>query len=153
MHSRRLLTSWSTRRSLCKRIDSRCENAEKHQLVVSLTDRHRIRRVHRIRMINSSSQVSGRALDSLENDESDRKHLCHRAVADQGHQGPRLTRSRDCHGLQADRRRTNPWRAVNAPHLVTLVRAGAIFHKGKLLERPIDITPAEPAESTETEVA
>jgi hypothetical protein len=26
-------------------------------------------------------------LDSLENDESDRKHLCHRAVADQGHQG------------------------------------------------------------------
>ena len=33
------------------------------------------------------------------------------------------------------------WRAVNAPHLVALVRAGAIFHKGKLLERPIDITP------------
>ena len=33
------------------------------------------------------------------------------------------------------------WRAVNAPHLVALVRAGAVFHKGKLLERPIDITP------------
>ena len=33
------------------------------------------------------------------------------------------------------------WRAVNAPHLVALVRAGAMFHKGKLLERPIDITP------------
>src|SRR5258708_6593901 len=45
------------------------------------------------------------------------------------------------------------WRAVNAPHLVALVRAGAVFHKGKLLERPIDITPAEPSESTETEVA
>jgi putative transposase len=46
------------------------------------------------------------------------------------------------------------WRAVNAPHLVALVRAGAVFHKGKLLERPIDITPAETdAESTETEVA
>jgi transposase-like protein len=45
------------------------------------------------------------------------------------------------------------WRAVNAPHLVALVRAGAIFHKGKLLERPIDITPTEPGESTETEVA
>jgi putative transposase len=46
------------------------------------------------------------------------------------------------------------WRAVNAPHLVALVRAGAVFHKGKLLERPIDITPPEPgAESTETEVA
>jgi len=45
------------------------------------------------------------------------------------------------------------WRAVNAPHLVALVRAGAVFHKGKLLERPIDITPAEPAESSGTEVA
>jgi putative transposase len=45
------------------------------------------------------------------------------------------------------------WRAVNAPHLVALVRAGAIFHKGKLLERPIGITPAEPGESTEKEVA
>ena len=28
------------------------------------------------------------------------------------------------------------WRAVNAPHLVALVRAGTVFHKGKLLERP-----------------
>ncbi len=28
------------------------------------------------------------------------------------------------------------WRAVNAPHLVALVRAGARFEKGKLLERP-----------------
>ena len=28
------------------------------------------------------------------------------------------------------------WRAVNAPHLVALVRAGATFHKGKLVERP-----------------
>ena len=49
------------------------------------------------------------------------------------------------------------WRAVNAPHLVALVRAGAIFHKGKLLERPTDITPAanppEPVEPKGTEVA
>jgi len=28
------------------------------------------------------------------------------------------------------------WRAVNAPHLVALVRAGARFEKGKLVERP-----------------
>jgi hypothetical protein len=27
--------------------------------------------------------------------------------------------------------------------LVALVPAGATFHKGKLLERPVDITPAE----------
>ena len=30
----------------------------------------------------------------------------------------------------------NRWRAVNAPHLVALVRAGARFEKGKLVERP-----------------
>ncbi|WP_249645207.1 IS256 family transposase [Nocardia sputi] len=45
------------------------------------------------------------------------------------------------------------WRAVNAPHLVALVRAGAIFHKGKLLERPVDITPTQPGGSTESDVA
>jgi transposase-like protein len=28
------------------------------------------------------------------------------------------------------------WRAVNAPHLVALVRAGARFDNGKLIERP-----------------
>ena len=28
------------------------------------------------------------------------------------------------------------WRTVNAPHLVALVRAGAIFEKGVLIERP-----------------
>ena len=49
------------------------------------------------------------------------------------------------------------WRAANAPHLVDLVRAGGLFHKGKLLERPTDITPPEPADNitatTENEVA
>ena len=30
------------------------------------------------------------------------------------------------------------WRAVNAPHLVALVRAGATFVNGRLLERPAD---------------
>ena len=28
------------------------------------------------------------------------------------------------------------WRAVNAPHLVALVRAGAAFKNGKLIKRP-----------------
>jgi transposase-like protein len=36
------------------------------------------------------------------------------------------------------------WRAVNAPHLVTLVRAGAVFKGGKLIERP-DEPPAAAA--------
>jgi putative transposase len=42
------------------------------------------------------------------------------------------------------------WRAVNAPHFVALVRAGAVFHKGKLLERPINITPEPPTAEPET---
>ena len=35
------------------------------------------------------------------------------------------------------------WRAVNAPHLVALVRAGATFEKGMLVERPDDQPAAE----------
>ncbi len=35
------------------------------------------------------------------------------------------------------------WRAVNAPHLVGLVRAGARFKNGKLVERP-DESGADP---------
>jgi transposase-like protein len=37
------------------------------------------------------------------------------------------------------------WRAVNAPHLVALVRAGARFTNGKLVERPDKHTPASAA--------
>ncbi len=37
------------------------------------------------------------------------------------------------------------WRVVNASHLVALVREGDTFYKGKLLERPVAITPAEPS--------
>ena len=38
------------------------------------------------------------------------------------------------------------WRAVNAPHLVALVRAGARFENGKLVERPDEPTTEEPAQ-------
>src|SRR5690625_617203 len=38
------------------------------------------------------------------------------------------------------------WRAVNAPHLVALVRAGATFKNGKLVERPEDHAPETPQE-------
>ncbi|MFC7646206.1 IS256 family transposase [Streptosporangium lutulentum] len=37
------------------------------------------------------------------------------------------------------------WRAVNAPHLVALVRAGATFTGGKLVERPDDHVPSAAA--------
>ena len=45
------------------------------------------------------------------------------------------------------------WRSVNAPHLVALVRTGALFHKGKLLERPVEITPEPSPDTPVTEVA
>jgi hypothetical protein len=35
------------------------------------------------------------------------------------------------------------WRAVNGPHLVTLVRAGATFVNGKLVERADDTSQPE----------
>jgi hypothetical protein len=44
------------------------------------------------------------------------------------------------------------WRAVNGPHLVALVRAGARFQAGKLLERP-DQTPDKEAAQDVTKVA
>ena len=37
------------------------------------------------------------------------------------------------------------WRAVNAPHLVVPVRAGAVFVNGKLVERPGEDAPPEVA--------
>jgi putative transposase len=44
------------------------------------------------------------------------------------------------------------WRAVNGPHLVALVRAGAKFEKGRLIERP-DQTPDKEAGEDITKVA
>jgi transposase-like protein len=44
------------------------------------------------------------------------------------------------------------WRAVNSPHLVALVRAGARFKAGKLIERP-DQTPDKEADEDVTKVA
>jgi hypothetical protein len=37
------------------------------------------------------------------------------------------------------------WRTINAPHLVALVRAGARFHNGKLVERPEEEGAAQQA--------
>jgi len=42
------------------------------------------------------------------------------------------------------------WRMVNAPHLVALVRAGATFAGGKLIERPDDQPPAANSASPTT---
>ena len=68
----------------------------------------------------------------------------HSAIADQSNQGTRLAPAGLAMAYKLIEAAETRWRAVNAPHLVALVRNGAVFHKGKLLERPVDITPAEP---------
>jgi hypothetical protein len=47
------------------------------------------------------------------------------------------------------------WRMVNAPHLVALVRVGATFVNGKLVEQPGDPSPeaSSPPAALEEEVA
>ena len=83
--------------------------------------------------------------------------LCHRAAADQGHQGPRLPRGRNCHGLQAHRRRTSPLagrqrttsgrprprrrrlpqrQTARTPHRHHTRRAGRINRNGGRLKHP-----------------
>lgn len=47
----------------------------------------------------------------------------------------------------------NRWQAVNHSTFVGPVHTEVVSHNGKLLEWPVDITPAGNGESTETEVA
>jgi hypothetical protein len=44
------------------------------------------------------------------------------------------------------------WRAVNTPHLVALVRAGAEFCNSKLVERPDTPVAADAAQATKAAV-
>jgi len=62
--------------------------------------------------------------------------LRHRPPAPAGHKGTRLTGSRRRDGVQAHRVGTNPLARQQRAHLVALVRAGARFERGKLVERP-----------------
>jgi putative transposase len=50
--------------------------------------------------------------------------------------GTRLTKAGIAMAFKLLESAQTRWRAVNAPHLVALVRAGATFEKGKLVERP-----------------
>src|SRR5512143_481022 len=66
----------------------------------------------------------------------DRVDLCDRTVANQGHEGPGKPGGRARNGVQAAGAALEHWRYVNGAHLVALVRAGAKFEKGVLVERP-----------------
>lgn len=78
-------------------------------------------------------------LDPPAHDEPHRIYFRDSAFEEQGHQGAGLAGGRARDGafklIEAAEAR---WRAVNAPHLVALVRAGAVFEKAKLIERPVD---------------
>ena len=110
-------------------------------------DRRRPRRAARV------LQVPGRTLDPLEDHEPDRKHFRHSAIENESHQGTRIASRRNCHGLQADRRRTSPLASSQRTPPGRPRPCRRRLPQSKLLERPVDITPAEPSESTETEVA
>ena len=60
----------------------------------------------------------------------------HRTASDQGHQGPGSRAAGLAMAFKLIESAQGRWRMVNAPHLVALVRAGATFINGKLVERP-----------------
>jgi hypothetical protein len=72
-----------------------------------------------------------------------RIHLRHGATPDEGHQGTRVRAAGLVMAYKLIDAAQARWRAVNAPHLVALVRAEAVFRKDKLLERP-PISPPAP---------
>jgi hypothetical protein len=80
-------------------------------------------------------RLSGRALAALADDESDRVDLLPSPGSDSGHQGPGSKEAGLAMVFKLLEAAEGHWRAVNGPHLVALVRAGARFEAGKLVER------------------
>jgi hypothetical protein len=74
-----------------------------------------------------------------------RKHVRHRPPPQQGHQGPGSRAAGLAMAFKLIEAAQARWRAVNAPHLVALVRAGATFVNGKLVERPNETPQPEAA--------
>jgi len=72
-------------------------------------------------------------------------HIASVKAPDQHHQGSRLTAAGLAMAFKLIESAQDRWRAVNAPHLVALVRAGAVFVNGKLVERPGEDAPPEAA--------
>ena len=79
-------------------------------------------------------------------------HLRHRPAPHQGHQGPGSRAAGLAMAFKLIEAAQDRWRAVNGPHLVALVRAGATFVNGKLVERPDDTltNPKPPKRSSST---
>ena len=75
----------------------------------------------------------------------DRVDLRHRPAPHQDHPGPGSRAAGLAMAFKLIEAAQDRWRAVNAPHLVALVRAGATFDNGKLVERPDEHAQPEAA--------
>jgi len=71
-----------------------------------------------------------------------RVNLRDRASPDQGHPGTGSKAAGIAMAFKLIEAAQHHWRAVNAPHLVALVRAGAKFERGKPIERENEETAA-----------
>jgi hypothetical protein len=63
-------------------------------------------------------------------------HLRHRQASPASHQGPGSRAAGVAMAFKLIESAQTRWRAVNAPHPVGLVRAGAVSKNGKLIGRP-----------------
>jgi hypothetical protein len=84
----------------------------------------------------SRSTTIPRALDPPADHESHRVDLRHRPHRTKITRGPGSRAAGLAMAFKLIEAAQDRWRAVNAPHLVALVRAGGVFEAGKLLERP-----------------
>ena len=91
------------------------------------------------------STTTQRALGASADHQPDRVDLRDGQAPDQGHQGPGLAGRGPGDGFKLIESAQDRWRCVNAPHLVALVRAGATFINGKLVERPSEETQTKAA--------
>ena len=81
-------------------------------------------------------RLPGRALDPPAHHQPHRVDLRHRPARTKVTKGPGSKAAGLAMAFKLIEAAQGRWRAVNAPHLVALVRAGATFDNGKLVERP-----------------
>ena len=81
-------------------------------------------------------RLPGRTLGASTHHEPDRVDVRDRAAPDEGDPGPGSKAAGLAMAFKLILSAQERWRAVNAPHLVALVRAGASFVNGQLVERP-----------------
>jgi hypothetical protein len=89
-----------------------------------------------------AARLPRRALDPSRDHEPDRVDVRDGRVAYQGPQGPGSRAAGLAMAFELIEAADSRWRAVNGPHLVALVRAGARFDKGVIVERDQQVQEA-----------